>query len=184
MQKWITHFKLSYHKYIECQLNLLPKFDGTIMFDLPPKSTIKQFVGQMLGGRQMHHGMDKKDDGHTWTITKTTNIKNDLDLVFRWSHCLGHLQCKHLDCPQFLHLGSLNKIEWDGFFISQLLLGVGPPSKSTLACSYCKRTLVCVNTCDAHIYYVLPRNKDTIRACIHIGTHAHLLGKRTCKETF
>jgi len=26
----------------------LPKFDGTIMFDPPPKSTIQQFVGQML----------------------------------------------------------------------------------------------------------------------------------------
>jgi hypothetical protein len=79
------------------------------MFDPPPKSTIKQFVGQMLGGGQMHHGMDKKDDGHAWTITKTTNVKNDLDLVFRWSHYLGHLQCKYCDCLQFLHLGSLNK---------------------------------------------------------------------------
>jgi hypothetical protein len=43
---------------------------------------------------------------------------------------------------------------------------------------------VCVNTCDAHIYYVLPRNKDTTRACIHIGTHAHPMRKGTCKETF
>jgi hypothetical protein len=33
----------------------------------------------------MHHGMDKKDDKHAWTIAKTTNVKNDLDLVFRWS---------------------------------------------------------------------------------------------------
>jgi hypothetical protein len=40
----------------------------------------------------MHHGMDKKDDGHAWIITKTTNIKIDLDLVFKQSHCLGHLQ--------------------------------------------------------------------------------------------
>jgi hypothetical protein len=45
------------------------------------------------------HGMDKKDDGHAWNVTKTTNIKNDLDLDFKWSHFLGHLQCTHLDFP-------------------------------------------------------------------------------------
>ncbi len=100
------------------------------MFNLPLESTIKQFVGQMLRGSSMHHGMDKKDDGHTWTIAKTNNVKNGLDLIFRRSHCLGHLQCKHLDCLQFLHLGSLNKTEWDGFFISQLPLGVALPPKS------------------------------------------------------
>jgi hypothetical protein len=76
--------------YIQNVNFLLPKFDGTIIFELPPKFTIKQFVGQTLRGGQMH-GMDKKDDGHTWTITKTTNIKNDLDFIFKWSHCLGHL---------------------------------------------------------------------------------------------
>jgi hypothetical protein len=72
-------------------LNILPpKFDGTIIFELSPISTIKQFVGQMLRGGQMH-GMDKKDNGYTWTITKTTNIENDLDFIFKQSHCLSHL---------------------------------------------------------------------------------------------
>jgi hypothetical protein len=144
---------------------LPPKFHDTIIFELPPKSTIKQFVGQTLGGGQMH-GMDKKDCGDTWIITKTTNIENDLDFIFKRSHCLGHLQCKHLDCHWLLHLGWKNKIEWYGLSISQFLLGAGPPLKSTLACNYCKRAHVCVNTCDAHIYYVLPIKKDTTQACI------------------
>jgi hypothetical protein len=52
------------------------------------------------------HGMDKKDDGHACIVTKTTNVKNDLNIVFRWSHCL---QCKHFDCPQLLCLGSKNE---------------------------------------------------------------------------
>ena len=38
-------------------------------------------------------GMDKRYDGHVWTKTLTTNISNNLNLIFCSSICVGHLQC-------------------------------------------------------------------------------------------
>jgi hypothetical protein len=124
--------------------------------------------------------MDKKDDGHTSTITNTTNIKNDLDFIFKQSHCFSHLQCKHLDYHWLLCLGSKNKIEWYGLFISQLHLGDGPLLKSTLACNYCKRVHVCKYMWCSHL--LCPSNKGHHSSLHPIGTHAHPVGKMAYRE--
>ena len=51
------------------KLNYLPtKYNGDIIFELPPLLTMKG------GGAAMLEGMDRRRDGHVWTETATTNI--------------------------------------------------------------------------------------------------------------
>jgi hypothetical protein len=63
-------------------------------------------------------GMDKRHDGHVWTRTSTSHIKNDTGLTFRSASCVGHLQCDYRDC-EFLsrvhRTSQVNEMEWDGF---------------------------------------------------------------------
>ena len=55
------------------KLNYLPtKYNGNILFELPPLSTVKG------DGATMLEGMDRRGDGYAWTETTTTNI-SDLD---------------------------------------------------------------------------------------------------------
>jgi hypothetical protein len=67
-----------------------PTFNEDVMFELPPVDT---------SGLQTHaklmHGMDKHHDGHAWTKTVTSHIKNDMSLTFRTSTCVGHLHCEN-----------------------------------------------------------------------------------------
>ena len=51
------------------KLNYLPtKYNGNIVFELPPLSTVKS------GGAAMLEGMDRRRDEHAWTETATTNM--------------------------------------------------------------------------------------------------------------
>ena len=77
------------------KLNYLPtKYNGNIVFELPPLSTVKS------GGATMLEGMDQRQDGHAWTEIATTNISDpDGQLSFRYVKCLGHLRCENLSCP-------------------------------------------------------------------------------------
>jgi len=58
--------------------------------------------------------MDKRFDGHVWIATKTSNIKNKSNLVFKKSLCIGHLQCGNEVCNHFLHKFTKNETKWDG----------------------------------------------------------------------
>jgi hypothetical protein len=60
------------------------KFDGDILFELPPIHKPMRLSKQM-------QGMGRKYDGHTWCKVKTTNTKNSFGLGFRNTKCLGHL---------------------------------------------------------------------------------------------
>ena len=75
------------------------------MFELPPLSTVK-------GGRvAMLEGMDRRQDGHAWTETTTTNISDpDGQLSFKYVKCLGHLCYENMSCPHLEQCGKYNKM--------------------------------------------------------------------------
>lgn len=83
------------------------KFNGDILFEVPPLRNSKGHVSQM-------QGMDRKYDGHVWCKVKKANIKNDFNHDFRKVWCLGHLQCHIDNCKYFLLNDLMNKIIWFG----------------------------------------------------------------------
>ena len=64
--------KLDYNTLGIEEVNFLPpRFDGNVMFVLPP---VGVFASQTKA--KSMDGMDKRYDGHVWTKTQTTNITN------------------------------------------------------------------------------------------------------------
>jgi hypothetical protein len=146
---------------------LPPTFNGDVLFELPPVDT--------LGPFHMMHGMDKRHDGHAWTKTVTSNIKNDMSLTFRTFTYIGHLHCENQDCEYTsrIHRTSpVNEREWDGFTMTTIPVGQPAPTGSTLVCKICKVLPICFATCAARIYYVYGAANMT-RACLHLGVHEH-----------
>jgi hypothetical protein len=68
--------------------SLPPAFDGDVLFELPLVDT-----SALHTQSKSMRGMDKHHDGHAWTKTITSNIKNDMNLTFCISTCVGHLRC-------------------------------------------------------------------------------------------
>jgi hypothetical protein len=119
--------------------------------------------------------MDKRHDGHAWTKTITSHIKNDMGLTFHTSSCVGHLRCNNEDCEYLsrVHrINPLNETEWDGSTPTPFLTGGQPPSALSILCKICKTPPSCVATCGARIYYVFGRD-DITHACIHLRVHEH-----------
>jgi hypothetical protein len=146
---------------------LLPTFNGDVFFELPPVDTSSPF--------HMMHGMDKRHDGHAWTKTVTSNIKNNMSLTFRTCTCIGHLRCENQDCEYTsrIHCTFLvNEREWDGFTVTTIPVGQPAPAGSTLVCKICKVPPIYVATCAARIYYVYGAANMT-RACLYLGVHEH-----------
>jgi hypothetical protein len=86
--------KIDYDKLnIKLVNHLPPRFDGTQLFVLPAAE-----VSSSQTRAKSLDGMDKQYDGHVWTKTQTTNITNDVGLIFRSSTCVGHLQCQNPSC--------------------------------------------------------------------------------------
>jgi hypothetical protein len=122
-------------------------------------------------------GMDKCHDGHAWTKTVTSHIKNDMKLTFRTSTCAGHLRCGNQDCEYTTRIhrtSPVNELEWNGFTLMPFVVGEPAPDGSTLVCKICKVPLVCIATCGARIYYVYG-SASMNRACLHLGHHDHLV---------
>ena len=67
---------------------LPPRYDGDVIFEFPPLGD----HGLNTKAKQLR-GMDRRYDGHAWSRTITSNIQNDLKLLFRASSCLGHVRC-------------------------------------------------------------------------------------------
>jgi hypothetical protein len=152
---------------------LPPTFDGDIIFELPPMDT-----SALHTGSKSMQGMDKHHDGHAWTKTVTSHIKNDMKLTFRTSTCAGHLRCGNQDCEYTtcIHRTSpVNELEWDGFTSMPFVVGEPAPNGSTLVCKIYKVPHVCIATCGARIYYVFGPASMT-RACLHLGHHDHPCG--------
>jgi hypothetical protein len=111
--------KIDYSSIRLEKVEVLPStFDGDVVFELPP-------IGASSSHSQARllRGMDKRYDGHAWTRTITSNIKNDMGLTFRSSSCLGHLKCINVNCDYVsrVHRTSIaNEVEWDGVSSSSL----------------------------------------------------------------
>ena len=164
---------------IKRNITFLPQeFNGDILFEFSPSGAIKTQAGVM-------EGMDKRYDGHVWCRTKTSNIRNDNGLTFRYSACVGHLRCTNSVCP-FLEregrLADVNEIEWDGCTDSPFQVGCSPPKDSTVVCSICRFPPQCIANCMALIYYVSGAPSMT-RACIHLGYHHHPVKLGVCRTS-
>ena len=121
--------------------------------------------------------MDKHHDGHPWTKTVISNIKNNINLTFCTSSCTCHLCCGNQDCEYTtcVHGTSLvNEMEWDGFTPTPFLIGEPAPYGSIIVCKICKVPLVYIVNCGAKIDYVLGR-ANMIHACLHMEIHDHLV---------
>jgi hypothetical protein len=116
---------LAYNSLDIQRVQYLPStFNGDVLFELPPVD----MSGLQTQGKLMH-GKDKHHDGHPWTKTVTSHIKNDMSLSFRTSICVGHLRCKNPDCEytSCIHRTSpVNEMEWDGFIPTPFTVGYPP----------------------------------------------------------
>ena len=148
---------------------LPPKFNGDVIFELPPVSTT-----HMSTCAKGMSGMDKRHDGHVWSKTVTTKITNSQGFTFKTSYCLGHLRCTNSSCD-FLRrshrLEAVNEMEWE---VSPSIMDVGDahPRGSTLLCTICKHPPSCIATCPAKVYCVIGKQSSTC-AFVHLGTHCH-----------
>ena len=149
---------------------LPPKFNGDVIFELPPVSTT-----HMSTYAKGMSGMDKRHDGHVWSKTVTTNITNSQGFTFKTSYCLGHLRCTNssYDFLRRSHrLEAVNEMEWEGVSPSIMDVGDAHPRGSTLLCTICKHPPSCIATCPAKVYYVVGKQSST-HAFVHLGTHCH-----------
>ena len=149
---------------------LPPKFNGDVIFELPPVST-----SHMSTYAKGMYGMDKRHDGHVWLKKVTTNITNSQGFTFKTSYCLGHLRCTNSSCNflrQSYRLEAVNEMEWEGISLSIMDVGDVHPQGSILVCSICKHPPSCIATCPAKVYYVFGKQSSTC-AFVHLGTHCH-----------
>ena len=162
------------------KLNYLPtKYNGNIVFELPPLSTVKG------GGGAMLEGMDWRRDGHAWTETTTTNISDpDGQLSFRYVKCLGHLRCENMSCPHLERCGEYNEMYWEGS--TPEILVPGPttliPPRCTVLCRICKSTPSCLRLCACKMFYITSRIPHMTWACVHFGIHDHPVATGECME--
>jgi hypothetical protein len=78
-----TFWSLNYDSLDIQRVQFLPTtFDGDVFFELP---TID--MSTLHFHTKLIQGMDKRHDGHAWTKTTTSHIKNDMNLKFRTSTC-------------------------------------------------------------------------------------------------
>ena len=111
---------------------LPPKFDGNVVFVLPPPSE--------NSSNKNSRSMDGMDKRHVWTKTMTTNISNNLGLTFRSSNCIGHLKCNNEECEYLERAGrtsATNETEFEGASKNAFLIGFTPPAGSTIVCKIC-----------------------------------------------
>ena len=169
----LSAFKHEAVKYLPVEYN------GDCIFELPPVAVVKE------GGLSRLDGMDQKRDGHIWTETATTNISDPSGiLTFKYVKCMGHLQCLNLDCRCVSETGDCNELYWSGsspdiLMSGSSLEGVG---KYKLVCKYCKVTPSCLVVCHCKLFYVVSKDPNMSRACIHIGTHKHPVAKGDCRD--
>ena len=154
------------------------EYNGNCIFELPPVVVVKE------GGLCRLDGMDRKQDGHVWTETATTNISDPSGiLTFKYVKCMGHLRCTNPDCRC---VGESNK--YNELFRTRSSPDVLIPRpnsevtvKCKLMCKFCKVTPTCLELCPCKLFYVVSKDPTMSRACIHMGTHLHPMAKGDCR---
>jgi hypothetical protein len=149
---------------------LPPRYNGDVIFEFPPVGD----HGHNTKAKQLR-GMDRRYDGHAWSRTITSNIQNDLKLLFRASSCLGHLCCDNPACEYLQRdhkTSKVNETEWIGLSEKLFEIRSKPPTRLTVVCKSCNVPPTCVAICTAKIYYVTGTAHMT-RVCVHLGSHDH-----------
>ena len=155
------------------------EYNGNVIFKLQSLPVVKE------GGVARLDDMDRRFDGHAWTETATTNIVDPSRLLsFKYVKCMGHLRCSNPDCRHIKEMGDYNEMYWSGS--SPDVLTPGPSSKPSpkckLVCKHCRRTPSCLVLCPCRMFYIVSKDPLMSKACIHIGTHGHLVAKGHCRD--
>lgn len=132
---------VDYDRINICQTKYLPQeYEGTVIFEFPPASAVKDVASQM-------ECMDRKKNGHPWCQTFTTNIKNDHNLVFKKTLCAGKFDCRY-----FIREHVRNEQDWSGTCLNVCKVGVKVPIPDTVVCSHCKVPPFCLGVCSGRMY--------------------------------
>ena len=99
-------------------MKILPSiFNSNIVFELPSiRNSIVQSQAKLMVG------MDKRHNRHAWIKIVILYVKNDMNLMFCISSCMGHVyygnpDCAYLYCIHYLLL--VNKTEWNGYRLTR-----------------------------------------------------------------
>ena len=160
--------------------SFLAEFNGNCIFELPPLLVVRAWGSCRLDG------MDQRFDRHVWTETTTLNILDPSGkLSFKYVKCMGHLRCNNPECRQLKECKDYNELYW-----SRSSAEVMTPNTCTLSikrcnlvCKFCKVTPSYLALCPCKIYYVISKDHQMSRACIHFETHEHHVAKGTCRAT-
>jgi len=148
------------YKYEVKHVEMLPpKYDGNIVFELPP------VVGSCKKGLRLQ-GMDRANDCYFWNRIAPTTVKVPTKLYeFGMVKCLGALECQNNQCDFFVRGGAQNVHAWGGVWTTTALQKVGEilPAKSVV-CGYCNETPCCVSQCQAQMCYICTRTLSLRRS--------------------
>ena len=155
------------------------EYNGNVDFELPSLPIVKE------GRVARLDSMDWRFDCHTWTETTTTNIVDPSRLLsFKYVKCMGHLRCNNLDCRHLSEMRDYNEMYWAGSSPNILTPrhSSKPSPKCKLVCKHCKSTPSCLVLYPCRMYYIVSKDPLMSRACVHIGTHGHLVAKGHCRD--
>lgn len=111
------------------------------------------------------------------------DIHNSDQLKFRKSTYAGHLICVNPDCDYVRRAAHRNEMLWSGCTTFPFVVGDSPPNESTIVCKVCRHPPVCLDICDARIYYSYSMNPTMSRAAIHFGDHTHSVAKGMYRDS-
>ena len=152
--------------------SLPAKFNGDCIFELPPLLVVK------AGGSCRLDGMDRRFDRHVWTEITTSNISDPSGkLSFKYVKCMGHLGCNNHECRRLKECKDYNELYWSGSSTEVMTLDTRtlPLKRCNLVCKFCKVTPSCLALCPCKMYYVVSKDPQLSRACIHFGLMSILL---------
>ena len=158
--------------------SLPAEFNGDCIFELPPLLVVK------AGGSCRLDGMDRRFDNHVWTEIATSNISDPSGkLSFKYVKCMGHLRCNNPECRRLKECKDYNELYWSGSSAEVMTPDTGtlPLKRCNLVCKFCKVIPSCLALCPCKMYYVVSKDPQMSRACIHFGTHEHPVAKDNCR---
>jgi hypothetical protein len=85
------------------------------------------------------------------------------------------VSCQNLQCDYYVKNNVYNAIDWEGVVKNPLEEGEQLVAGTTFVCRHCKLAPICIARNLAKIDYVLHHSKMMTLACIHFGTHEHLV---------
>ncbi|KAL3701218.1 hypothetical protein R1sor_019240 [Riccia sorocarpa] len=141
----------------ETTVTQLPdEYNGNVVFELPP--AILAELAKKGGGLT---GMDRGNDCWQWTRCVTTSAKvggkSSLYSVNK-IRCVGSLKCVNDQCRYFLNEGQPNKTDWPKKVHCEKPYEVGlPVPLKTHVCGHCGSPPLCDASCEAKMYYVIPK---------------------------